>query len=81
MSAEFDPDNPKTIGDHILVFIADWRLAKQLEVGYTDQAAIDRDYERLIAAEQAVDAAAWEQMRADGVPVAGPETEPEPEAG
>jgi hypothetical protein len=70
-----DPYNPKTIGDYIRAFA----LARQLEVGYTDQAAINRDYERLIAAERAADAAAWKQMRADGVPVAQPETETEPE--
>ena len=67
-----DPCDPKTIGDYIRAFA----LARQLEAGYTDQAAIDRDYERLIAAERGADAAAWEQMRADGVPVAQPETGP-----
>src|SRR6266576_3534527 len=66
-----DPDNPTTIGGWIRSFL----LARQIEAGYTDQAAIDQDYERLTAAEDAAAAAAWEQMRADGVPVAQPQTE------
>ncbi len=68
-----DPYNPTTIGGWIRSFL----LARQLKAGYADQAAISRDYERLIAAEDAAAAAAWEQMRADGVPVAQPQTDPE----
>ena len=77
MSAEFDPDNPKTIGQHIRKFLADLRLARQVQADFSDQEAINRDYQRAIAAEQAAEAAAWEQMRADGIPVAPPETDPE----
>ena len=68
-----DPYDPTTIRGWIRSFL----LARQLKAGYTDQAAIDRDYQRLIAAEDAAAAAAWDQMRADGVPVAQPQTEPE----
>jgi hypothetical protein len=55
----FDPDNPKTICDHIRKFLADRRLAKQIEADLSDQATIEAN------------------MRADGVPVADPEADPE----
>ena len=78
-----EPDDPQTVGEHIRRFLADLRLAKQVEVDFADQDAINRDYERSLAAEDAA-AEAWEQMAADGVPVASPEpeaeAEPEPEA-
>lgn len=92
-----DPDNPQTAGGHIRKFLADLRLARQVQADFSDQEAINRDYERAIAAEDEAAAHAWEQMRADGVPAAQPETgpgtspahvpdpapgpEPEPEAG
>ena len=69
-----DPYNPTTIGGWIRSFV----LGRALPVGYADQAAVDRDYERLIAAEDARDARFWADMRADGVPVADPEPNPEP---
>ena len=69
-----DPDNPTTVGGHIRKFLADLRLARQVQADFSDQEAINRDYERAIAAEDAAAAHAWEQMRADGVPVAQPET-------
>ncbi len=78
MSAEFDPDDPKTIGEHIRKFLADLRLAKQVQADFSDQEAINRDYERAIAAEDTAAGQAWQQMRADGVPVAQPETEISP---
>src|SRR5258708_29153595 len=68
-----DPYNPTTIGGWIRSFL----LARQLRAGYADQAAIDRDYARLVAAEDSAAAAAWDQKRADGVPVAQPQTDPE----
>src|SRR5260370_41124441 len=68
-----DPYNPTTIGGWIRPFL----LARQLRAGYADQAAIDRDYPPLVAAEDAAAAAAWEQMRADGVPVPQPQNDPE----
>ncbi len=74
-----DPGKPKSIFGWIGDRIRERALARALEAGYNDQAAINRDYERLVAAEQAADAAFWEQMRADGVPVAQPGTEAEPE--
>ena len=69
-----DPYNPTTIGGWIRSFVP----GRALQAGYTDQAAIDRDYERLIAAEDARDARFWADMRADSVPVADPEFNPEP---
>ena len=74
----FDPDNPKTIGDHIRKFLADRRLAKQIEADLSDQATIEADYARMVAALDARDAQFWADMRADGVPVADPEADPEP---
>jgi hypothetical protein len=50
-----DPYNPTTIGGWIRSFL----LARQLEAGYTDQAAIDRDYARIVAASDARDAKVW----------------------
>lgn len=67
-----DPYNPTTIGGWIRSFV----LGRALQAGYTDHAAVDRDYERLIAAEDARDAQFWADMRADGVPVADPEPNP-----
>jgi hypothetical protein len=69
----FDPDNPKTIGDHIRKFLADRRLAKQIEADLSDRAKIEADYARMVAALDARDAHFWADMRADGVPVADPE--------
>lgn len=69
-----DPDHPTTIGGWIRSFL----LGRLLEAGYTDQAAIDRDYARMVAASDARDAQFWADMRAAGVPVAGPEPGPEP---
>jgi hypothetical protein len=63
-------------------YIALWRdrgLAKAMEAGYNDRAAIQADYERVVAASDAADARFWAGMRADGVDVTDPE--PEPEAG
>jgi hypothetical protein len=74
----FDPDNPKTIGDHIRKFPADRRLAKQIEADLSDQATIETDYARMVASSDARDAQFWADMRADGVPVADPEPAPEP---
>ena len=74
----FDPDNPKTIGDHIRKFLADRRLAKQIEADHSDQATIEADYARMVAALDARDAQFWADMRADGVPVTDPEADPEP---
>ena len=78
MSTESDPGSPKTIGEHIRAFVRGIVLARQLEAGYTDQAAIDRDYARMVAASDARDAQFWADMRADGVPVADPEPDQEP---
>jgi hypothetical protein len=69
-----DPYNPTTIGGWIRSFL----LARQLDAGYTDQAAIDRDYARMVAASDARDAHVWADMRAAGVPVADPDPNPEP---
>jgi hypothetical protein len=74
----FDPDNPKTMGDHVRKFLADRRLAKQIEADLSDQATIEADYARMVAALDARDAQFWADMRADGVPVADPEPDPEP---
>lgn len=52
-------------------------LAKVMESGYNDQAAIQADYERAVAASDAADAKFWAGLRADGVSV----SDPEPEAG
>jgi len=64
-----DPYNPTTIRGWIRSFM----LGRLLEAGYTDQAAIDRDYARMVAASDARDAQFWADMRAVGVPVADPE--------
>lgn len=80
MSAEFYPDYPQTIGQHIKKFLMDVKLAGQLEAGYADQASINESYERLIQVEQAEAEALWAQMEADGAPVPAPETEPEVDA-
>jgi len=69
-----DPDDPTTIRG----WIRSWKLGKALDAGYNDQAAIDRDYARMVAASDARDAQFWADMRADGVPVADPEPGPEP---
>ena len=74
-----EPEDPQTVGEHIRKFLADLRLAKQVEVDFADQEAINRDYERALAAEDAAAGEAGAQMAADGVPVASPESEPEPE--
>ena len=74
------PEDPRTVGEHIGKFLADLRLAKQVEADFSDQEAINRDYERALAAEDAAAGEAWAQMRADGVPVAPPEPEAEAEA-
>ena len=73
----FDPDNPKTIGDHIRKFLADRRLAKQIEADLSDQATIEADYARIVAALDARDAQFWTPSA--HVP-ACPGPEPEPEA-
>ncbi len=72
-----DEPPPTTVTGHIKAFLSGVSLARELRAGYTDQAAINREYERAVAAEAATAKAAWAEMRADGVPVA----EPEPEAG
>ena len=70
-----EPEDPQTVGEHIRKFLADLRLAKQVEADFSDQEAINRDYERALAAEDAAAGEAWAQMAADGVPVAAPEPE------
>jgi hypothetical protein len=72
-----DPGDPYST--HILMgWIRSWMLAKQIDADLSDQAAIDRDYARMVAASDARDAQFWADMRADGVPVADPEPDPEP---
>jgi hypothetical protein len=73
---------PETLREVLAEYIALWRnrgLARVMEAGYNDRAAIQADYERAVAASDAADARFWDAMRADGVPVTDPE--PEPEAG
>ena len=48
-------------------------LRREMEAGYSGQAAIKADYERIVAAQDAADARVWAQMSADGVAVAEPE--------
>ncbi len=63
-------------------YITLWRergLARAMEAGYNDRAAIQADYKRIVAASDAADAEFWAGMRADGVHVTDPE--PEAEAG
>ena len=57
-------------------------LRREMAAGYADTAAIQRDVERCLEAEDRSAQAFWDQMRADGVPVAEPaEPEQELEAG
>jgi len=72
-----NPDDPYSTRT-VMGWIRSWQLGKALEAGYNDQAAIDRDYARMVAASDARDARFWADMRADGVPVADPEPDPEP---
>jgi hypothetical protein len=67
--------------------VREWQLRKELERGYSDQARIGQDLQRLVAREDLAAERAWAEMRADGVPVADryaeapAATEPEPEIG
>ena len=47
-------------------------LRREMAAGYADTAATQRDLERCLEAEDRSSAAFWDQMRADGVPVADP---------
>jgi hypothetical protein len=63
-------------------YMAFWRergLARAMEAGYNDRAAIQADYKRIVAAADAADAEAWARMRADGIDATDPEPEPEAE--
>jgi hypothetical protein len=72
-----DPDNPYSTHT-VMGWIRSWSLGKELEAGYNDQATIDREFAQLAAASAASDAQFWAAMRADGVPVADPQPDPEP---
>lgn len=71
---------PTTVTGRVRAFLNDLALARELRAGYNDQAAIERDLERIAAAEKTAAQDAWAEMRADGVPVAEPAPEPEHEA-
>ena len=79
-----DPEDPYSTCT-VMGWIRSWKLGQALEAGYSDQEAIQADYEKALAAEKAEAEAFWAQMAADGVPVAslkpeaGADTAPEPE--
>jgi hypothetical protein len=73
---------PETLREVLAEYVALWRgrgLARAMEAGYSDRAAIQAGYKRVAAAADAAGAGFWAGMRADGVSVTDPE--PEPEAG
>jgi hypothetical protein len=75
---EHEPQ-PTTVTGRVKTLLNDLALARELRAGYNDQAAIERDLERMVTAEKTAAQGAWAEMRADGVPVAEPNPEPEPE--
>jgi hypothetical protein len=72
-----DPDDPYS-DDTVMGWIRSWKLAKAIQADLADTDAIDRDYAQMVADSDARDARFWAQMKADGVPVADPEPDPEP---
>jgi hypothetical protein len=65
---------PTTVGGRVKAFFYDLGMARALKAGYGDQAAINRDLERITAAEKTAAEASWAEIRADGVAVAEPVT-------
>lgn len=71
-----DPDDPYSAGT-VMGWIRSWNLGKAIQADLADQEGIEASIAEMRAAEEAGATAFWAQMRADGVPVAQPDAEPE----